>query len=389
MEYTGKHTGPVDVVVIGAGIVGASCAYHLAASGHRVAVLEARTGYAEGSSGRSFASVRCQWADELSIALSWNSIRTYRSFEQVHGVDVGYRPTGYLLLWGEDVWEDQLRAVELQRSYGAPVEVLDVAAAQAITPFEPGGIAGATWGPEDGQIDPHIATGAFLQMARSRGATVQMGSPVVGVTARPDGAWEVRTPTRSVVSPYVVNAAGGWSAETAALAGIDVPVVHSKRNVYATASGALERRLPLTVEMATSVYLRSDGDRVLFGGTRPDQEDGYDTQVDWDFMEDLLSLASRRFPWLAELPLDRRACWAGTYENTPDRLPLLGPDPSAPTWIHACGFSGHGVMQAPEVGRVVAELVGTGEAGGLDLSPMAPGRFTGTDAPTGPLRMVI
>ena len=312
----------VDVVVIGAGIVGASCAYHLSAAGHSVAVLEARSGYAEGSTGRSFASVRSQWADDVSIALSWNSIQAYQRFEEQHGIDIGYRPTGYLLLFADDVWERQLDAVALQRSHGVPVEVLDV--------------------------------------ARALGATVRMASPVTGIAARADGGWEVRTAARSVLAQHVVNAAGGWSAETAALAGLSVPVVHSKRNVYATASGAVDHDIPMTCDMATGVYMRSDGDRLLFGGTRPGQPDGYDTKVDWDWLEVLLGIASERFPWLADMPLDTRACWAGTYENTPDHRPLLGPEPSAPGWIHAGGFSGHGVMQAPEVGRLVAEQVTCG-----------------------------
>ena len=379
----------VDVVVIGAGIVGASCAWQLSAAGLRVVVLESQAGYAEGSTGRSFASVRSQWADDLSISLSWNSIQRYRDFEQEHGVDIGYRPSGYLLLHPHEAWASQLRAVDLQRAHGVPVEVLDVPAAQAITPFEPNGIGGATYGPADGRIDPHLATGAFLQLARSHGASVHLASPVTGVEARPDGSWELRTPSRSVIAQHVVNAAGGWSAETAALAGLDIPVAHSRRNVYASAAGSVDRDLPLTCDMSTLVYLRSEGDRVLFGGTRPGQEDGYDIDVDWDWLEGLLTVASERFPWLADLPLDRKACWAGTYENTPDHLPLVGPDRSAPTWIQACGFSGHGVMQAPEVGRLVAEQVATGTMTGLDLSPMDPARFSGKPVSRSALGMVI
>src|SRR4051812_40850685 len=183
----------VDVVVIGAGIIGASCAYHLSSAGQDVAVLEARGGYAEGSSGRSFASVRSQWADDLSIDLSWNSIRTYQRFEAEHGIDVGYRPTGYLLLWGEEVWTRQLEAVKLQRQHGVPVEVLDPVEAQRFIPFAPDGIAGATYGPEDGRIDPHIATGAFLDLARARGATVHLRSPVTAIERHPDGTWVVRS----------------------------------------------------------------------------------------------------------------------------------------------------------------------------------------------------
>jgi sarcosine oxidase subunit beta len=377
-----------DVVVIGAGIVGSSCAYHLSAAGHSVTVLEARPGYAEGSSGRSFASVRSQWADDLSIALSWNSVQSYRDFEDEHGIDIGYRPTGYLLLFGKDAWPRQLEAVALQRSHGVPVEVLDIGVAQDLTPFEATGVAGATYGRADGRIDPHVATGAYLELARARGASVHLRSPVTGIEARADGTWEVHTAAQSLRAQHVVNAAGGWSAETAAMAGLKVPVVHSKRNVYASAAGAVDRVIPMTCDMSTGVYMRSDGDRLLFGMSRPGQTDGYDTQVDWDWLEGLLGIASERFPWLADLPLDTRACWAGTYENTPDAMPLLGPDPSAPGWIHACGFSGHGVMQASEVGRLVAEQVSNGAITSLDVSSMGPQRFSG-DSATHNLDMVI
>jgi sarcosine oxidase subunit beta len=367
----------VDAVVVGAGIIGASSAYHLSAAGRTVAVLEARSGYAEGSSGRSFASVRSQWADHVSIELSWRSIQAYQRFEEEHGVDVGYRPTGYLLLWSEDVWARQLEAVALQRAHGVPVEVLDPADAQGLTPFATDGVAGTTYGPADGRIDPHIATGAYLGLARAAGAAVHFGSAVTGIERDTDDTWVVRTGMRTVRARYVVNAAGGWSSETAALAGISAPVVHSKRNVYASASGAADRVLPMTCDMATGVYLRSDGDRVLFGLSNPRQTDGYDTEVDWGWLEVLLGIAENRFPWLADLPLDSRACWAGTYENTPDAKPLLGPEPSAPGWIHACGFSGHGVMQAPEVGRLVAEQVSRGAITSLDVSSMSPQRFAG------------
>jgi sarcosine oxidase subunit beta len=363
-----------DALVIGAGVIGASCAYHLTSAGLRVLVVEAFGGPAEGSTGRSFASVRAQWADPLNIEMSWRSIRRFRSFPAEHGIDVGYRPTGYLLLVPHAAWEAQLAAVEAQRAHGVPVEVLDVAAAARITPLAPGGIAGATWGPADGVVDPHLATGAFLALARAAGARVLFRHPVSAITES-GGGWRVAAGGARFRAQYVVNAAGGWAGEVAALAGLTVPVVHSRRNIYATAPGALTAPLPMTIDLGTGVYVRSEGPRLMFGRSRPDQADGYDTSVDWPWMESVLALAVARFPWLADLPLDRAACWAGTYENSPDHHGILGAHPTAPAWINACGFSGHGLMQSPEIGRLVAEQIQAGAITSLDTSALRLERF--------------
>jgi sarcosine oxidase, subunit beta len=364
-----------DVVVIGAGAIGASAAHQLAAAGLRVVVLEALDGPAAGSTGRSFASIRGQWADALNIEMSWRSIRAFRDFPDRYGVDVGYRPSGYLLLVSEALWDAQLRAVELQRAHGVPVEVLSFGAAQAITPFCADGLGGTTWGPADGVVDPHLATSAYLELARRDGASVRFRHRVTAIERHDDGGWTLAAGDLSVRCQHVVNAAGGWAGEVAALTGLDVPVVHSRRNVYASAPGAMPRSLPMTVDFTSGFYLRTEASRLLFGGARPDELDGYRTDVDWPWMERLLEAGTQRFPWLADVPLDRSGCWAGTYENTPDHHGILGAVPGAPTWVNACGFSGHGMMQAPEIGRLAAEQVTTGQITSIDVTALRIERF--------------
>ena len=363
-----------DVIIVGAGVIGASAAYHLTRAGRRVIVLDAFEGPAEGSTGRSFASIRAQWADPLNIQLSWASICRYRAFPDDHGIDVGYRPSGYLLLAPCAAWEAQLVAAQLQRQYGVPVEVLDVTAAQQIIPFNATGIAGATWGSADGVVDLHLATTAFLGLARKDGAQVLFRHRVTSIGTQPDGSWAVTAGERTVRAQHLVNAAGGWAGEVAALAGLSVPVVHSRRNIYATAAGALSRAAPMTIDLGTGAYVRSEGPRLLFSLAKPDEVDGYQVTVDWPWMQTVLETAVPRFPWLAELPLDRGGCWAGTYENTPDAHGILGADRSAPTWVNACGFSGHGLMQAPEIGRAAEEVL-AGAVTSIDIAALRLERF--------------
>jgi sarcosine oxidase subunit beta len=363
-----------DVLVIGAGAIGASCAYQLARAGLRTVVTDQFGGPAEGNTGRCFASVRAQWADDLNIVMSLRSIEAFRSFPDEHGIDVGYAATGYLFAVPPDDWPARLAAVERQRAHGVPVDVLDPAEAAAITPLETAGLAGATWGTADGVADPHAVTTAYLGLARARGAEVRFRCAVTAVE-RAGAGWLVSAGPDRLAVRLIVNAAGGWAGEVAALAGLDVPVAHSRRTIYASAPGMTDRRLPMTIDVATGVYLRSEGARILIGGPGSPRSAGYSTEVDWPWLEELLLKGVQRFPWLAELPLDRTASWAGTYEITPDNQGILGPHPDAPTWVNACGFSGHGFMQCPEIGRLAAQEITGGEITDVDVAPLRIERF--------------
>ena len=356
------------VIVIGAGIIGASCAYHLAARGQQVTVLEKFDAPAEGSTGRSFASVRGQWSDELNITISWQSIQTYRDFEKLHNVDVGYRPTGYMYLVPEAGWEAQLRHVAIQQEHGVPVESISYEQAQLKTPFVPDGLGGVTWGSADGVVDPYLATNAYISMAKLLGANFRMKTEIQKVT-RTENGWTVRAGDSTFECDYIVNCAGGWSNQIGELAGFDIPVQHVRRNVYSTAPNSTPTH-PMTIDLQTGFFLRSEGERLLFGLARADEPAGYNTSVDWDWMETVIETGGERFPWLLDTPLDPSGAWAGTYEITPDHFPILGALPEEPTWINACGFSGHGVMQAPYIGKLIAEEVCDGKSHSIDIEAL-------------------
>jgi sarcosine oxidase, subunit beta len=373
-ELTPEPSTDADVIVVGAGIIGASCAYHLADAGLRVLVVDRNEAAAMGSTGLSAAGVRVQFVEPVNVALSFASILEYRRFETRFGVDPGYRPVGYLLLVPESGWADHLRGVEVQHAAGAPVEVLSCDEARRHVEFDPTGLAGATFGPFDGVVDPDSVTQAYLRAARERGAQVRFRCEVTAVERDGDG-WVVRAGGAALRAPTLVNAAGCWAGALGRLAGLEVPVEPVRRMIYLTAPLAGRRTSPLVVDTATGTYFRTEGERILFGRSNPDEPPGLTVGMDWDWLEPTLEAATARFPWFADESLDPAASWYGYYEMTPDHNAVLGRHDQAPGWVDACGFSGHGVQQAPAVGVAIREEIVDGRSHTIDIDPLRGSRF--------------
>jgi sarcosine oxidase subunit beta len=358
-----------DVIIIGAGIIGASCAFRLSERGLKVMILEAQHAPAMGSTGRSAAGVRVQFTEEVNICLSWESIKEYQHFEDLYGEDAGYRSIGYLLLVSSERVSVHLQGVRLQESMGVPVQVLTTEEAQHLVQFNPTDIACATFGPADGIVDPHLVTLTYLRLAKERGTKLYLETPLTRAN-RVGDIWKVGTMKGDFEAAYLVNAAGSWAGEVAALAGLEVPIHPVRRTVYATAPTPWNHSYPLTIDLKSGFYLRSEGKRVLFGRSNPDEAPGFTEGIDWDWLEPTLQVGVRRFPWLGAIRLDHRACWWGYYEVTPDHNPILGRHPSVENWINAAGFSGHGVQQAPMVGRLISEEITLGKAQSVNIDSL-------------------
>ncbi len=359
-----------DIVVIGAGIIGAASAYRLAQGGLEVVVLD-KDRPASGSTGRSVAGVRAQFHSATNILLSRESIAEYAAMSAS-----GYRPEGYLMLIPEADWAAHREAVALQQGLGIPSEALTPDEAQRYATFETAGLGGCSFCPTDGKVDAHSLNHEYVRLAREAGARVVLDTPVVDI-ARVAGGWQVTTPNGVFEAPQLLNAAGAWSGEVGRMAGLEIPVSPARRMVFSTGPLDLPRPVPMTFDLTSGVYLRSEGERLIFGRADP-SDTGWREGLNWDWLEPTLALALERWPWLETASLDRKASWWGYYELTPDGFPVVGPMPGADGWLNACGFSGHGVMQAAATGRVMAQIA-TGETPFIDVSPLGIERFAGTE----------
>lgn len=332
-----------------------------------------------GSTGKSAAGIRVQFTTAANIKLSLHSVPVYRDFAERHGHEIGYQAIGYLLLVPHDRWDDHLRSVALQKSLGAPVEILDPTEARRYVDFDTDGLAGATYGPWDGVIDPHMVTSAWVTMSRELGVEYRMSTPVTAIERRGE-VWIVHSGAETFQCRHVVNASGAWSGEVARLAGLHVPVGPKRIQIFL--SGPIEdtRTYPLTIDLASGVYLRSEGDRVLFGLDNLAQDFGFTEGVDDEWLEHVLLTGVGRFPWWEDLSIDMKSSWWGYYGVSPDNSPIIGFHPEAEAWIDACGFSGHGIMHAPATGLAVAELIADGEATTVNVDHFRHTRF-GEDVP--------
>lgn len=375
-------TERADVVVVGGGVVGASAAYHLAVAGAgRVLLLERADALGTGSTGACAGGFRFQFSSDVNIRLSQASVPLILRFAEEHGLPLDVWQDGYLfLVREEEAWTGFVHAAERQRALGVEVDLLEPADAVRLVPgISLERVIGATYGPRDGIADPSGLTNGYATLARRAGAELRTRAEVLGVRIDGDRVRGVRTAAGDVDAPVVVNAAGPWAGALAATAGIELPLEPIPRNVATTGPfpGVPERRT-LVIDAETSFYFHREGRGVLMGMRSADERSSFDTAPDARFIaERLLPTAVRVFPPLEDAGLERT--WAGLYEMTPDRHPIIGPAPGVEGFYLAIGFSGHGFQHAPVVGVLIAEMVIEGSARIVDVSGLGLERFASGD----------
>lgn len=370
-----------DVVVIGAGVVGASAAWRLAERGCRVTVIDRAGGFGEGSTGRATGGYRAQFATEINVRLSLMAREMLRAFEELTGVDSGYRPYGYLLLTrSEAELASLLEAQALQHRLGL-VEAVEVTVDDALRlnpALAPGSFSGGVFCPTDGFIRPLGILEGYVAIARRLGVEFRFGEEPLELERDATGRINaVRTSCGVHSCGAVVNAAGAWAARIAALAGIELPVWPAKRQVAITEPYAgLPVDMPMTIFAGDGFHLRVRDDRVLL--VQPmdhESDDPFDTTFDPSWLDVVVARAHERVPCLRDATVDLGACWAGLYEMSPDKHAILGATEEAPNFYFANGSSGHGVMHSAPLGLLVAEAIVDGAPHSIDASALRPSRF--------------
>ncbi|MEA2571998.1 MAG: hypothetical protein QOI24_3999 [Acidobacteriota bacterium] len=373
------------VAIVGAGVVGASVAYHLASRGiHDVVVLDRAEQPGGGSTPRATGGFRVQFGTAINIALSLLAREKLLRFEEELGVDSGYRPHGYLFLARSEAAMDALRAANaLQHANGvSEAQLIDAGEARRINPaIEDDAIAGGAYGPRDGFIRSMQILGGYTDAAKRFGVRFDYGVDAVRWRVESDRVVAIETKYGAIEADVFVNAAGAWASTL----GVDNPVRPLRRQVACTVeTDALPETMPMTIWIDDGFHLRVRDRRILL--LRPDEprtSDPFDDSLDDAWIADVVERARARVPIAATVPIDREKSWAGLYEMSPDRHALLGRAPGFTNLFLANGSSGHGVMHAPALGQLLAQLI-AGERPSIDIHPLRPSRFAEGEPIAGP-----
>ncbi len=365
-----------EVVIIGAGVVGTSIAYHLAARGCTDVVVLERNRIAQGASGDGAGGFRQQFSTPINVRLTQLSLPYLLDAPARLGADIETRRQGYLFLLSDEASAAEFRAnLAMQRELGAPVRWLAPREAAELVPgLRVDDLLGATFCPDDGWARPPLVAAAFARRAEERGVRVFEGCPVTEVLVEGGRVRGVGIQNGRIAAPIVVDAAGPQAAEVAALAGLELPAAPVCRQVFRTAPfAAIPPRAPLTIDVRSGLWFRPHEGGFWLGKSDEAEPPGLTKHLDPAWGEHVVGLACARAPAFTGARI--AGGWSGFYMMTPDGHALLGGFPHLGGFYCATGFSGHGFQHSPATGLLLAELILDGAATTLDIRPLRPTRF--------------
>ncbi|MCS7174427.1 NAD(P)/FAD-dependent oxidoreductase [Pseudothermotoga sp.] len=362
------------VAIIGAGIVGSSIAYHLAKFGESDVVVFEKGYISSGSTGRCAGGIRQQWSSPNNVLLAMRSVKLFEKMSEETGVDIEYKQGGYLVLsYDENEAKQFEENVKMQRTLGLNVELLSPQ--QVKRRFEyvnVNGVLLATFCQTDGHANPHLANFAYARSARKLGVTILTHTAVLGIEV--GTSWFIlHTDRGKFKAKIVVNAAGDYSGQVAAMVGLNLPVESYRHQILVT-EPVKNFVDPMLISFSGNFYVRqTKHGQFIMGQGDKDERAGLNYNVTFKFEKDLALKMCRLLPFMRKLRIVRH--WSGHYNMSPDAQPILGESLQLTNFYYAVGFSGHGFMLAPAVGEALAEKILFGRTKHVDISSLNVDRF--------------
>ena len=365
-----------DVVILGGGVMGTSTAYHLVKRRQtNILLLERESFFGTGATGRCAGGIRHQFNTEVNIRLSQKSLAMIDTLEEETGQSAMVRKCGYLFVLTDekDVPVFQ-KTLKLQDSLGVKTEWLsgDEVSRLAAPCVFPDAIGG-TFNPDDGLADPNSIVMGYIKAARRQGAVCLTDCTVTDFELENNKVRKVLTSLGSVETETVVNACGPWSTFLGNVIDLEIPVSPLRRQWFVTEKvPELPAEFPFVIDFSQSLYFHREASGLLSGMSNPNQKFGTDQSIDQDWEIRHIKEALARLPLLENSGIKARQ--AGLYELTPDAHPIIGSTPVDGFYL-LTGFSGHGFMQGPICGKLMAEILIDGKASSVDISMLDYKRF--------------
>ena len=356
-----------DAIVIGAGISGASTAYHLRKAGAKTLLVE-RGEPASGGTGKSAAIIRQSYSTPLLVRLARASITMFENARAELGRDAGFTQVGYCFVVNAEMLDGARKNVAMQKGLGIVNEWCDGAGFPEHLPeINPEGIAGIVYEPQGGYADPVQATEAYVAAFEAAGGEFRARTPARRLLRQGDRVTGVELDDGAVMAAHVVNAAGPWAQPLAASAALDLPLrsVREQDTVWRVPAGRPTPKTSISMGVDACYYRPLGQNRFIIGRGFPKEyvdvdPYNYKATADDDFIADVQARVERRLPAFTGMQLIE--AYAALYDVTPDWYPVVGPRAGLAGYADFCGGSGHGFKIAPAIGKELAGWLLTGKA---------------------------
>jgi sarcosine oxidase subunit beta len=348
-----------NYVIVGAGISGTSIAYHLAKAGEKNIVVFDKSYLTSGATGRCGAGVRQQWATKMNCLLAKASIEFFETAQKElnYHDDIEFKQEGYLIVATNEEEDRQFSEnVKLQNKLGIPSRKITKREAKQIVPhLNTDAILSATFCPTDGHLNPFKMNDAFYRAAKNLGVQFYFHEEIKDIIVKNGKIEKVITEKREVETSVVVNAAGGYAQEVGYMAGIEIPVYAENHEILATEP--IEKiQGPMVMSFSKNLYCQQvpHGSFVM-GRSTPGVKPSHSQDSTWSFLEEMAKTIMEILPLVGNLRVVRQ--WAGSYNMSPDRQPIICEAEQLQGFYMACGFSGHGFMFSPMTGKLLTEII--------------------------------